>query len=293
MLRINVTLPNGHHELLVLEKSSKVQDLRIAARHAFGQKILTLITATNHILVNPEESIEASLKDGDNLTGVVLQPQLAATDYAFAFWCHGHKTVTWGHGNFGGDSSEVKVQLWDVKEIQANVGAFAAILADRSVVTWGYFPMVVTAPQFKTSWGVYKRFRLQGPLSLQFWQIGQLLPGATHSLVGTVQKSKISSGMCSRFRPRVMHLRRFWQMDLLFLGAILPMVVSALQFKISWAFCSTGVCWMQICKLFVLNDLIYRFQRSCDFWKVQFSQVHLVIFKFWNSVVDIISLDVD
>jgi len=61
MLRINVTLPNGHHELLVLEKSSKVQDLRIAARHAFGQKFLTLITATNHILVNPEESIEASI----------------------------------------------------------------------------------------------------------------------------------------------------------------------------------------------------------------------------------------
>ena len=140
MLRINVTLPNGHHELLALEKSSKVQDLRIAAQHAFGQKFLTLITASNHILVNPEESIEARLKDGENLTGAVLQPQLAATEYAFAFWCHGHKAVTWGHGNFGGDSSAVKAQLWDVMEIQANVGAFAAILADRSVVTWGYFP---------------------------------------------------------------------------------------------------------------------------------------------------------
>ena len=136
-------------------------------------------------------------------------------------------------------------------------------------------PMVVTAPQFKTSWGEYKRLRLQGPLSLQFWQIGQLLPGATHSLVGTVQKSKISSGMCSRFGAHVKHLLRFWKMDLLFLGAILPLVVSALQFKISWAFCSTGVRWMQICIFFVLNDLIYSIHRSCDFWKVQLSQVHL------------------
>ena len=38
----------------------------------------------------------------------------------------------------GGDSSEVQDQLKGVQQIQANCSAFAAILADESVVTWGF-----------------------------------------------------------------------------------------------------------------------------------------------------------
>ena len=38
---------------------------------------------------------------------------------------------------FGGDSSNVKEQLKNVHHIQATYGAFAAILADGSVITWG------------------------------------------------------------------------------------------------------------------------------------------------------------
>ena len=37
----------------------------------------------------------------------------------------------------GGDSSEVQDQLRNVQQIQATGRAFAAILADGSVVTWG------------------------------------------------------------------------------------------------------------------------------------------------------------
>lgn len=37
----------------------------------------------------------------------------------------------------GGDSHEVTDQLKDVSEIQSTEAAFAAILADGSVVTWG------------------------------------------------------------------------------------------------------------------------------------------------------------
>lgn len=42
----------------------------------------------------------------------------------------------WGDPYYGGDSSEVE-QLQNIREIQATKGAFAAILADGSVVTWG------------------------------------------------------------------------------------------------------------------------------------------------------------
>ena len=45
--------------------------------------------------------------------------------------------MTWGHADYGGDSSTVQDQLKTVQQIQANAVAFAAILEDGSVVTWG------------------------------------------------------------------------------------------------------------------------------------------------------------
>ena len=45
--------------------------------------------------------------------------------------------MTWGNPDCGGDSSGVKDQLKGVQQVHATDGAFAAILADGSVVTWG------------------------------------------------------------------------------------------------------------------------------------------------------------
>ena len=45
--------------------------------------------------------------------------------------------MTWGHAACGGDSSAVQDQLRGVQQVHASEGAFAAILADGSVVTWG------------------------------------------------------------------------------------------------------------------------------------------------------------
>ena len=46
--------------------------------------------------------------------------------------------MTWGHAEFGADSSDVQTQLKNVQQIQASGDAFAAILLDGSVVTWGH-----------------------------------------------------------------------------------------------------------------------------------------------------------
>ena len=46
--------------------------------------------------------------------------------------------MTWGNRDCGGDSSEVQEHLKSVQQVQATDFAFAAILADGSVVTWGY-----------------------------------------------------------------------------------------------------------------------------------------------------------
>ena len=46
--------------------------------------------------------------------------------------------MTWGDPQFvEGESSEVQDQLKGVQQVQASSSAFAAILADGSVVTWG------------------------------------------------------------------------------------------------------------------------------------------------------------
>ena len=139
MFKIDVALPNGHAELLSLLPSSTVQDLKTKAQRTFGRKCLRLITAKNRVLVDPDKTLEeAEIEDGECLTALVLQPQLAATQSAFALWCPGDSAiVTWGNAAYGGDSSAVRDQLKAVQQIHATRHAFAAILADGSVVTWG------------------------------------------------------------------------------------------------------------------------------------------------------------
>ena len=113
MLRLNVALPNGHAEVLTLPPSSVVQDVRMKAQQAFRKKCVRLITAKNRVLVNFAQTLEeAEIEDGECLTALVLQPQLAATGTAFALWCHGDSAiVTWGDEDRGGDSSAVRDQL--------------------------------------------------------------------------------------------------------------------------------------------------------------------------------------
>ena len=139
MIQISVALPNGHAELLTLPPSSTVQDVRTKAQRAFGKKCLRLITAKNRVLVDFEQTLEeAEIEDSEWLTALVLQPQPAATESAFALWCHGDRAiVAWGDADFGGDSSAVQAQPWSVQQTQATGSAFAAILEDGSVCTWG------------------------------------------------------------------------------------------------------------------------------------------------------------
>ena len=103
MLKINVALLDGHAELLTLLPSSSLQELKTAAQQAFGKMHLRLITAKNRVLVNFEQTLEeAEIEDGECLTALVLQPQLAATCSAFALFCQeGSEIITWGDADYG------------------------------------------------------------------------------------------------------------------------------------------------------------------------------------------------
>ena len=139
MLEINISFLSGCGETLSVPELSKVGDLKLLAKRAFGQGFLKLVTAKGHVLTNPEDSLQDSgVQDGEHLTAVAQQVKIAASFRAFALWCSGgNQVVAWGNPDFGGDCSAVKDQLRDVQQIQATHLAFAAILADGSVVSWG------------------------------------------------------------------------------------------------------------------------------------------------------------
>ena len=219
MIQINVALPNGHAELLTLPPSSTVQYVRTKAQRAFGKKMkkcLRLITAKNRVLVDPDKTLEeAEIEDGECLTALVLQPQLAATRYAFALWCHGDSAVvTWGGAEEGGDSLAVRDQLKGVQQIQATDAAFAAILADGSVVTWGHagYGGDSSAVQDQLK-GVQKIHTTDAAFAAILEDGSVVIPGVVQRMAVTVRQSEISSKVLSRFKAQVRPSLQFWKMD--------------------------------------------------------------------------------
>ena len=134
-------------ETVVVSQAGTVSDLKIAAQQALGQRFLRLAAPDGRVLHLTEPL--SGFRHGDSLTAIAQQPQIASTFNAFVFWCVGGDriitwsnpdwtVVTWGHPNYGGDSSKVQDQLKNVQQVCGTVvGAFAAILADESVVTGG------------------------------------------------------------------------------------------------------------------------------------------------------------
>eukprot|EP00435_Cladocopium_sp_Y103_P070698 s196_g35.t2 len=139
MVHVNISLPSGRRACLEVRNSCKVGKLKFLAQKALGQGFLKLVTVQGLVLSDPLQSCRnLGLQDGDHLTAVVQQAKLAATERAFALWCYGGDAiVTWGDPDFGAASSMVQHQLRNVQHVQAAGTAFAAILGDGSVVTWG------------------------------------------------------------------------------------------------------------------------------------------------------------
>eukprot|EP00435_Cladocopium_sp_Y103_P039787 s2235_g10.t1 len=137
-MKFEVSLPSGRRETVAVSEIGTVADLKTAAQESLGRRFLRL-AAPDGRLFDPTESLRLSgFQDGESLTAVAQQPKLAATMFAFALWCTGaDRVVTWGDQHKGGDSSRVQHQLKNVQQICGRFEAFAAILADGSVVTWG------------------------------------------------------------------------------------------------------------------------------------------------------------
>ena len=134
VLQVTIALPSGQTVSLSLPESSKVGDLKTLAQQSFGKSCLQLATASGRIL-SSTESLQVVLADNDHLTAISFgpSPRLAATEDAFALCL---AAELW-HGAIHTMVVTVQHQLRNVQQIQAADKAFAAILEDGSVVTWG------------------------------------------------------------------------------------------------------------------------------------------------------------
>ena len=106
-------------------------------------------------------------------------------------------SVTWGYERCGGDSSAVRGQLKGVQQIKATHGAFAAILADGSVVTWGDADYGGDSSAVQDQLANVQQIQASdGPL-LRFWKMDPSLLGVLQMLVVTVWQFNMNSGLFS------------------------------------------------------------------------------------------------
>ena len=131
-----------------------ISELRVVAQQHFQRRLK--LTSKGWQLDLRATLSEAGLQNEDMVDAVVQLGKLTATLKSFALHEHGGEVVAWGDAECGGDSSQVQEQLRDARRIYAtggafaveqlrNVqhiqatagGAFAAILASGTVVTWG------------------------------------------------------------------------------------------------------------------------------------------------------------
>ena len=82
--------------------------------------------------------------------------------------------VTWGRSHTGSDSARVVDLLRNVQQIHATHTAFAAILNDRSVATWGDQDMGGDHTAVMDELETFSKFMPQLMLLLQLWQMEAL-----------------------------------------------------------------------------------------------------------------------
>ena len=134
-MKVDVYLPNGDGCSISLPAKRPISELKATAQQHFHRRLK--LTAKGQQLDLTSTLHEAGLRDGDAVAAVVQLGKLSATEKAFAWHSHGDKVVTWGHSDYGGDSSQVQEQLRNIQHIQSTEHAFAAILESGAVATWG------------------------------------------------------------------------------------------------------------------------------------------------------------
>eukprot|EP00435_Cladocopium_sp_Y103_P061341 s230_g23.t1 len=116
-VKLEVSMPSGRCATVEVSLSCNIIDVKKVSQETFGQGFLKLATSDGRLL-DPRDPLRLSgLRNGDSLAAIAQQPKIAASQR--------------------GDSSKVHDQLRNVQQIYGTSGAFAAVLGNGRVVTWG------------------------------------------------------------------------------------------------------------------------------------------------------------
>ncbi|CAE7745414.1 unnamed protein product [Symbiodinium sp. KB8] len=121
-MNVEVGLLSGKTATVTLGVGEDVETLTRRAQTALGVGRGRLLDSAGNILDDQPKNVR----------------QIQTSYHAFAGILGDGSIVTWGHAEFGGDSSAVQDQLKNVQQIQATGRAFAAFVGDGSVVTWDF-----------------------------------------------------------------------------------------------------------------------------------------------------------
>jgi len=202
MLQVNISFPSGSGNSLLLPEHSKVGDLKLLAQKSLGRGFLKLVTANGHVLNNLADSLQsAGVQDGERLTVVAQQPNMIATARAFAMWSCGSNTVIiWGDPDSGGDCSTVG--RW-IGRLGPSARAFAAILADGSVVTTGAIQSAfVLQDQLRNVQQIQATYQAFALHLLQSWRMDLLFP------ICCFLGDPYNGGDCSAVRDHLRNVQR-------------------------------------------------------------------------------------
>ncbi|CAK9008769.1 unnamed protein product [Durusdinium trenchii] len=135
-LSVTVLLPSGSGAEVSIPVNSTLGELKVAAQKSLGRSAGFLRLVRDGRLLDSQESVQSlQLQEGDTLCAVASVPTVCANPRAFAVYFRGGGLVSWGND---GDASRVQERLINVQDVQATDAAFAALLGDRTVVTWGH-----------------------------------------------------------------------------------------------------------------------------------------------------------
>eukprot|EP00438_Fugacium_kawagutii_P026135 Skav233832 [mRNA] locus=scaffold2623:51345:53682:- [translate_table: standard] len=141
-LNLRASLPSGRSEIVKVSPSDTVEQLRKAVQKSLGRPFVRLAAPNGRLLDDPTESLErVGLQDGDEITAVAQQPKVATTSRAFALWYEaGSRVICWGNPASGANTIVAdRVHEWtNVHKVCSTWAAFAAILTNGRVVTWGH-----------------------------------------------------------------------------------------------------------------------------------------------------------
>ena len=136
---VAVHLLSGKSASLEVEADASIESLKDRAQSALGTGRGRLLNSSGEVLDGAQTVKEGKLKSGDVLTLHVNQVQIKATRPNGASSAFAALLRDGSVVTWGhadcGGDSGAVLQ--DVKQIQASLQAFAAILGDGSVVTWG------------------------------------------------------------------------------------------------------------------------------------------------------------